>query len=100
MSTIFARFLGLSQGQQLTYDAAVLLIERRSPLSRSESYVIVLDYLGFTRDEICGRLKISTETIRTYWKRIYRKTNCRGRRAIRRWLESTLQKELEGAEAA
>ncbi|GAB4440218.1 MAG: hypothetical protein OHK0015_35930 [Chloroflexi bacterium OHK40] len=100
MSSIFARFLGLSPGDPFPFHVAVLLLERRTRLTRSEAHVLVLDYLGFTRDEICEQQSISTETIRTYWKRIYRKTNCRGRREIRCWLESLLQKEFGGAEAA
>lgn len=100
MSTIFARFLGLSQGQQLSYDAAVLLLERHSELSRSEARVIVLDYLGGSREELSEQLNISIETIRTYWKRIYRKTKCRSRKSARGWLETTLRQQLEGSEAA
>lgn len=98
--SIFTRFFGLSADDPFPYYAAVLLLERRTSLARNEAHVIVMDYLGLERDEICGHLKISTETIRTYWKRIYRKTNCRGRREIRCWLETTLQKEFGGAEAA
>lgn len=100
MSSILARFLGLSPDDPFPYFAAVLLLERRTSLARSEAQVIVLDYLGFTRDEICEQQSISTETIRTYWKRIYRKTSCRGRREIRCWLEATLRKEIGGAELA
>lgn len=100
MSNIFARLLGLSPDDPFPYLVVVLLLERRTTLARSEAQVIVMDFFGFTRDEICGHLKISTETIRTYWKRIYRKTSCRGRREIRCWLEAMLRKEFGGAEAA
>lgn len=100
MSSIFNRFLGLSPDDPFPFFAAVLLLERRTTLTRSEAHVLVLDYLGFTRDEICEQQNISTETIRTYWKRIYRKTGCRSRRDIRCWLEATLRKEFGGAEAA
>jgi DNA-binding CsgD family transcriptional regulator len=98
--SIFNRFFGLSPDEPFPFFAAVLLLERRTSLARSEAHVLVLDYLGFTRDEICEQQNIATETIRTYWKRIYRKTNCRSRREIRCWLETTLRKEFGGAEAA
>ena len=94
MSKIFARFLGFTQGQPLTYDAAVLMLERHSPLSRSEARVLVLDYLGVSRDELSEQLDISIETIRTYWKRVYLKTNIRTRDEVRVWVERLLQKEL------
>lgn len=100
MSKIFARFLGFTQGQPLTYDAAVLMLERHSPLSRSEARVLVLDYLGVSRDELSEQLDISIETIRTYWKRMYRKTRCRTRTDIRGWLEATLQQELGDVDMA
>lgn len=100
MGSIFTRVLGLAPDDPFPYFAAVLLLERRTRLARNEAHMIVMDYLGFTRDEICEQLKISTETIRTYWKRIYRKTSCRSRREMRCWLEAMLKKEFGGAEAA
>lgn len=95
MSSIFARFIGLSQGQRLTPDAAALLIERRSTLSRCEARVLVYDYLGVTREELSELFDVSIETIRTYWKRIYRKTECRTRKDARAWMEMTLRKEFD-----
>jgi DNA-binding CsgD family transcriptional regulator len=95
MSSIFVRFLGLSPDDPFPFQAAVLLLERRTSLARSEARVLVLDYMGFTRDEICEHLSISTETIRTYWKRIYCKTSCRGRKASRAWLEATIRREFD-----
>jgi DNA-binding CsgD family transcriptional regulator len=96
MSSLFARCIGLSQHQQISMDAAILLLERRTTLSRSEARVVVLDYLGWPRDQMCEHLGVSVETIRTYWKRIYRKTNLRTRTALRGWLEALLAQEIDG----
>lgn len=100
MSRFFVRSLGLSPDDPFPFHTAVLLLERRTELARSEASVIVLDYLGFTTDEISEELNISPETIRTYWKRAYRKTNCHRRKEIRSWLETTLRQAFGGAEAA
>jgi DNA-binding CsgD family transcriptional regulator len=94
MSSLFARFIGLAPGQQIAPDAAIVLVERRSSLSRSEARVLVLDYLGVSRDELSDHLGVSIETVRTYWKRIYRKTGCRSREAARAWFERLLHAEI------
>lgn len=100
MSRISARSLGLSPDDPFPYLAAILLLERRTSLARSEASVVVLDYLGFTTDEISEHLNISTETVRTYWKRVYRKTNFHRRKELRCWLETMLRQAFGGAEAA
>lgn len=100
MSSLFARLIGLGNRPQISMDAAILLLERRTALSRSEARVVILDYLGWPRDQLCEHLGVSVETVRTYWKRIYRKTNCRSRKSARRWLETTLRQQLEGTVAA
>lgn len=77
-------------------DATILFLQRRTPLSRAEARIVVLDYLGWPRYKLCEHLKITVETVRTYWKRIYRKTNCRSRAELRVWLEWRLSQELGG----
>lgn len=100
MSSIFARCVGLSDGEPVPPDVAVRIVERRSNLSYVEARVVVLDYFGTKRGQISDQLEVSTETVRTYWKRIYDKTNRRGRKAIRAWVEQVLKAELEGDNAA
>lgn len=99
MSSLLARCIGLSQHQQISMDAAILLLERRTALSRSEARVVILDYLGWPRDQMCEHLGVSVETIRTYWKRIYRKANCRKRDTVRAWIEMILTQEIDGVMA-
>ncbi|NTU82813.1 MAG: helix-turn-helix transcriptional regulator [Chloroflexales bacterium] len=96
MSNLFARCIGLGDEPPISMDAAILLIERKTPLSRSEARVVILDYLGWPRDQLCEHLGVSVETIRTYWKRIRQKTKCRRRAAVRAWVESILAQAVEG----
>lgn len=96
MPSIFARCIGLTPDQQIPMDAAIVYIERQTLLSRAEARVVMLDYLGWPREDLCDQLGVSIETVRTYWKRIYRKTNCRSRTDIRSWLESVLEQGIAG----
>jgi DNA-binding CsgD family transcriptional regulator len=96
MSTVFARCLGLVRGQQITADAAVILVERRSDLALREAWVLVFDYLGLSRGQICEELEVSVETVRTYWRRIRQKTGCHKKQEVRAWLEELIRKEMEG----
>ena len=75
-------------------EAAAVVVERRSTLSRVEARVVVFDYFGDKRKQLSEKLAVSPETIRTYWKRVYLKTNIRRRDEIRVWVERLLQKEL------
>jgi hypothetical protein len=43
------------------------------------------------------RVEDATESIHTYWKRVYRKTGQRGRAAVRGWTESLLAREFGGS---
>ena len=95
MGSILARCIGVAPTQHITLDAAILLLERRTVLSRSEARVVILDYLGWPRDQMCEHLGVSAETIRPYWKRIYRKTSYRTRAALRVWLEAILAAEID-----
>jgi|GEM_PF-1249776 len=94
MSSLLAKCIGISREQQLSMDATIVILERRSQLARTEARMLVLDYVGWSRDQLSDQLNVSIETVRTYWKRIYRKTNCRTRAEARQWLESILQEEL------
>jgi DNA-binding CsgD family transcriptional regulator len=96
MSSIFARCVGVHDGEPLHPDAATRIVHRRSTLSYVESRVVVLDYFGERLGQISEQLEVSTETVRTYWKRIYGKTNQRGRDAIREWVEHLLRTEIDG----
>ncbi|NJO81931.1 MAG: hypothetical protein HC828_03520 [Blastochloris sp.] len=94
MPQLLVRILGLVPDERISVDSAVLLIQRCSTLSRSESQVILLDYMGVNRDEICAHMGVSSESVRTYWKRIYRKIGCHTRTAARTWVEALLNREL------
>lgn len=96
MSSIFARCVGLLDGKQISQEAAILVVERRSTLSYGEARVVVLDYLGVKRGQMSQQIKVSVETIRTYWKRIYEKTNIHSRKPLRKWVETILLQEIEG----
>lgn len=95
MSSIFARCLGIVRGQQITPDAAVNLIKRRSKLAPREASVLVFDYLGLSRSEICEELEVTLETVRTYWRRIREKTGCRRKPDVHAWLEELIRQEME-----
>jgi DNA-binding CsgD family transcriptional regulator len=99
MSSIFGRCVGLNDGEPLHPDVATRIVERRSRLSHVEARVAVLDYFGERRGQISEQLEVSTETVRTYWKRIYAKTHQRGRDAVRLWVERILRAEIEGENA-
>jgi DNA-binding CsgD family transcriptional regulator len=71
--------IGLAGGYSISSEAAAILIERRSALSRCEARMVVLDLLGVTREDLSDELGLSTQSIHTYWKRVYRKTGQRGR---------------------
>jgi DNA-binding CsgD family transcriptional regulator len=94
MSSIFARCVGLGDDSNIPPEAAALVVERRSTLSRVEARVVVFDYFGDKRKQLGEKLAVSPETIRTYWKRVYLKTNIRTRDEVRVWVERLLQKEL------
>lgn len=95
MSSFFARCVGLADGSKIPPDAAVLVVERRSTLSRSEAQVAVFDYFGTKRAQLSAQMEVSPETIGTYWRRIYYKTNLCSRTAVREWVEQILQQELQ-----
>jgi DNA-binding CsgD family transcriptional regulator len=100
MSTLLARFIGLAESRPISIEGATVIVERRSELSYTEAHVVVLDYAGYSRDALSTKLGVSVETIRTYWKRINRKTKCHSREAVRAWFEALLERELQGDAAA
>jgi DNA-binding CsgD family transcriptional regulator len=93
---IIARVIGLTGDDPIPPDVAALLIERQSALSRCEARMVVLDLLGVRREDLSDELGLSTESIHTYWKRIYRKSGQRGRAAVRIWAQALLAKEIGG----
>jgi DNA-binding CsgD family transcriptional regulator len=95
MSSILARCIGVTHTHHIALDVAIVILKRRSSLTRSEARLVVLDYRGWTREQMSAYLNLSVETVRTYWKRVYRKTDCRTRPALHNWLEDILQCELE-----
>lgn len=97
MSSIFARCIGLSPEQSIPADAAIVLLQRRTKLTRAQARVLVLDYLGWPRTELSEYLGISVATVGTYWKRIYRKTKHHSREAVHAWFEQIIQRELTAA---
>lgn len=94
MPSFLARCIGLAGGPELPPGAAMLLAERHGRLSRNEAKVVVKDYLGASREELSEALEVSTDSIRTYWKRIYRKTGCHNKEEVREWLEKLLKEAL------
>lgn len=94
MPSILARFVGLSPDPEPQLKRVIKLVTRCSKLSRREAHVLLLDYTGYNRREIREELKVSDETVTTYWKRIYAKTACHGRHEVRDWTKALLQREL------
>jgi len=99
MTSFFARCLGLAGDPELPPEAAMLLAERHGRLSRNEAHVIVKDYFGSSREELSEQLEVATDTIRTYWRRIYHKTGCHSKDEARAWLEKLLKEALGVDEA-
>ncbi len=93
MGSMLARCVGIARGSQVVPEDAIVVLERCSRLSRAEARVLLLDYCGRVRDQICAELCVAAATGRTYWKRIYRKIGCRTRAEARAWLEQLLQRE-------
>lgn len=96
MSSLLARSIGLVQDRPIATDVAIILLERRSPLTRTESRLVVFDYLGLTREQLATELGVSITTLKSYWKRINKKMNTPSRAALRCWVETTLQADLAG----
>lgn len=96
MSSFYARCVGLAGQSELSPEAAILVFQRRTTLSHNEARVAVYDYLGVTRGQLSKQMGVTFETIRTYWKRIHRKTGLRTRKDIRAWVEQILRREIEG----
>ena len=96
MGSLLARSIGLVQDQPIATDAAIILLERRSPLTRTEARLVVFDYLGLTREQLAAELGVSVETLKSYWKRINKKMNTQSRAALRSWVEATLLADLAG----
>ena len=94
MGSLLARCLGIATRDALSHEMLIIVLERRSTLSRTEARAAILDYLGLTRDELIAQLQIAPETLKTYWKRAYRKVGCRDRRELRQWVEQILRQEL------
>jgi DNA-binding NarL/FixJ family response regulator len=103
MSSLLARTIGLSQEQRIDPDAAVALLRRRSELTNREARLVVLDYMGYTRERIAREQKVLPETLKCYWRRIYKKLNCQHlddrREAVRAWVERMLRAEIEGGDS-
>lgn len=94
MSTIFARCLGLSGDGPIGIEGAITLLRRRTALTRAEAQVVVLDYLGRSRADLQRELGVSTDSVKTYWRRIYKKTACRSRPMLHTWVEQVIRSEL------
>ena len=97
MTSILAKMIGLAGDDPMSRETAAILIERRSTLSRCEARLVVHDLLGVVREDLSDELGLSTESIHTYWKRVYRKTGQPGRVAVRTWAERLLAQELGGS---
>ncbi len=100
MSKFYGRCVGLADSPAFSPEAAILVLQRRSTLSRGEARVAVYDFLGVQRGQLSKQLHVSLETIHTYWKRIYHKTKIRSRTPVRAWVEDILRQEMEGDSTA
>lgn len=95
MSSILARCVGLNDGDPIPPHRAVLVVKRRSNLALREAWVLVFDYVGLSRSQICEELEVSLETVRTYWRRIRKKTGCHRKCEVHAWLEALIRQEME-----
>lgn len=100
MSSPLARTIGLNQEQSIDLEPAVILVRRRSTLTEQEARLLVMDFKGYNREKLAKELKVSPETLKCYWRRIYKKLHCQGledrRGSVRTWVERMLHAELEG----
>jgi DNA-directed RNA polymerase specialized sigma24 family protein len=95
MASILAQLNGLVPGQHLSTEAAVRLVQRLSKLSYRQAKVLVLDFRGFSYEQIGEELKVDPETARTYWKRGRKKYHWESKEEAYAWVENLLRKELE-----
>lgn len=93
MSALLAQCLGIQDQEAPPIESLTILLERRTKLSRAESRIALLDYLGHTRGSVLAQLHITEESWKTYWKRIYRKTGVQARQQMRLWIEQQLESE-------
>lgn len=102
MSSLLARTIGLSREQNIDLEAAVILVRRRSTLTDQEARLLILDFKGYNRGKLAKELKVSLETLKCYWRRIYKKLHCHDlddrRGAVRVWVERMLHAEIEGGD--
>ncbi len=94
MSNILAQCIGLAGKPEISIDAAIVYLHRYGKLRRCEARVVVLDYLGLQREELCEQLGITPRTIDKYWTRIYARTGYHGREAVRVWVEELIAHEI------
>lgn len=78
-------------------------MKRRSKLAHTQVRLVVYDYRGRNREELAKELKVSAETLKSYWRRVHKKLNCQHyanrREAVRAWVAAVLRAEIEGDEA-
>ena len=91
MSSMLARYIGLTGTPQLSIDAAILLLSREGGMRRCEARIAVYDYLGLQREDMVEQFNIAPETIDKYWGRIYDAIGYRGREAARTWVAELLE---------
>ncbi len=100
MSSLFATSISLSPDRHISTDEAVCLVKQRSTLTHTEARLVVHDYVRYNREQLAEELKVSLETLKSYWRRVYKKVGCQGRDEIRRWVGATLRAEFEHTDPA
>lgn len=100
MSSLFATSISLSPEWQISTDEAVFLVKRHSTLTHTEARLVVHDYVGYSREQLAAELKVSIETLKSYWRRVYKKVGCQRRDVMRSWVKATLLAEFEHTDPA
>lgn len=100
MSSLFATSISLSPERHISIDEAVCVVKRRSTLTHTEARLVVHEYVGYNREQLAAELKVSIETLKSYWRRVYKKVGCQRRGVIRSWVVATLRAEFEPTDPA
>jgi DNA-binding NarL/FixJ family response regulator len=102
MSSFFARSIGLAGDDPVSPEAAIVIIERRSNLTPTLAHLVVHDYLGTSREKLAKSMGVLPETLKSYWKRVYKKLDVKmdaqARASVRDWVEAILRAELESGD--
>jgi hypothetical protein len=100
MASVLVRAIGIDPDAPIDIDTAVLIVRRRSGLPPQLARLVVIDYKSSNNDEVAEQLKVSPETLKGYWRRVYSRLKlkqCKHPRvAVHAWVEEILDAELHG----